>query len=143
MFQTGMRFDRLPVFLFFLSATVSTSPSASTISIGQICETFVAEDILERGWRILSRNLRTPYGEVDIVAIDESGDLIVLEVKARSPLSWATGADALRPQQQERLLRALAWCGQNWNWAGAMRLDLASVVLIGDQPTRWEHFCDI
>ncbi|MBT3341012.1 MAG: YraN family protein [Planctomycetes bacterium] len=119
------------------------SSTPSTVHTGHLGESFVANDLAENGWQILARNLRTPLGEVDILALDPMGDLVVVEVKSRSPLSWVDGIDALRPRQLARLFRALAWCGQNRGWAGALRLDLAAVVVIGGLPTRWEHIRDL
>jgi putative endonuclease len=55
------------------------------------------------GWRILARRLRTPAGEIDIVA-ERDGLLAVIEVKARSTLSDAAAALSFR--QQERLVAA-------------------------------------
>jgi putative endonuclease len=59
---------------------------------------------LERdGWTVLARRLRTPSGEIDVVA-DRDGLLAIVEVKARPTL--ADAAFALTPRQQARLLAA-------------------------------------
>jgi putative endonuclease len=64
----------------------------------------VACAALERdGWAVLARRLRTPAGEVDIVA-DRDGLLAIIEVKARPKL--ADAAAALTPRQRSRLLAA-------------------------------------
>lgn len=55
------------------------------------------------GWAVLARRLRTPAGEVDIVA-ERDGLLALVEVKARPDL--AAAADALRPSQRARLIAA-------------------------------------
>jgi putative endonuclease len=48
---------------------------------GQLAEQLVASRLAEAGWRILERNARTRYGELDIVALDGRA-LVFVEVKA-------------------------------------------------------------
>jgi putative endonuclease len=56
-------------------------------------------------WSILARRLRTPVGEIDIVA-ERDGLLAILEVKARPSLIEA--AYAITERQRRRLLGAAA-----------------------------------
>ena len=63
-----------------------------------------AKAALERnGWQILGERVRTPAGEIDIVA-ERDGILSFVEVKARPTLYEA--AFALTERQQRRLLAA-------------------------------------
>ena len=55
------------------------------------------------GWTILARRLRTPAGEIDLVA-ERDGLLAVVEVKRRPTLAGA--AAALGAAQQARLTAA-------------------------------------
>ena len=56
-----------------------------------------------RGWRIIARDWRCPVGEIDIVA-RRGGVLAAIEVKSRA--DFATGALAILPRQQRRIMRA-------------------------------------
>lgn len=56
-----------------------------------------------KGYRILATRLRTPLGEIDIVA-RRGGTLAVVEVKARA--DWAQASEALSARQRGRLARA-------------------------------------
>lgn len=58
------------------------------------------------GWRVVARNLRTPVGEIDVVA-RRGRVLAIIEVKTRPDL--AAAAVAISPRQQERLVRAAHW----------------------------------
>jgi putative endonuclease len=58
------------------------------------------------GYRILGRNLRTPVGEVDILA-RRRGILAVIEVKRRASLDRA--AFSLEAGQRRRLMRAAGY----------------------------------
>ncbi len=63
-----------------------------------------AQVALERdGWQILARRLRTPAGEIDLVA-EKGGLLAIIEVKARPKL--ADAAASLSARQQARLVSA-------------------------------------
>lgn len=109
---------------------------------GRAAEAYAAAQLEQRGWRILGRNLRTPQGEIDLLAI-AGGVLVAVEVKARHPLSWAHGEDALRPAQRRRLGRALLWSAARLRWRGPARVDLAAVEWLGEQPCGFELLAGI
>ena len=73
---------------------------------GRWAERLAACWLIAKGYRILARNQRTPFGEIDLIA--RRGRLLALvEVKAR--VSRADALEALRPMQQQRIARAGAW----------------------------------
>jgi putative endonuclease len=55
------------------------------------------------GWRILARDWRCPFGEIDILA-RRGGMLAVIEVKSRR--DFATAVTSLSPRQRRRIARA-------------------------------------
>jgi putative endonuclease len=76
---------------------------------GALGERLAAEHLERRGYRIIARNHRTRYGELDIVAVDARA-LVFCEVKTRvaGGRSGPAGAlDAIGPDKRKRL-RALA-----------------------------------
>jgi putative endonuclease len=73
---------------------------------GQRAEKLAAFWLRLKGWRLLARNLRTPFGEIDILA-RRGSILAVVEVKNRP--DEAAALNALRPAQQARLMRAGMW----------------------------------
>lgn len=91
----------------------------------------VARLALERdGWSILAHRVRTPAGEVDMVA-EKAGLLAIIEVKARPSL--ADAAVALSARQQARLVGAADIILANnplWGSAG-VRFDLLLVDAAG------------
>lgn len=48
---------------------------------GRLAEDLISKRLVARGWRIVERNARTRFGELDIVAVD-GGALVFVEVKA-------------------------------------------------------------
>ena len=93
--------------------------------------------LLADGFTVLGQRLRTPSGEVDLVAV--RGDLLVfVEVKARPTLSEA--AFALSPRQITRLLAAAAWLlAEHPDWT---RADIRFDVMLVDGQGRVRRVAD-
>lgn len=70
---------------------------------GRRREVFAAALLMLKGYRILGFRLRTPQGELDLVAA-KGAVLAVVEVKSRTSLEEAL--EAVTAQQRERLRRA-------------------------------------
>ncbi|MBU6371918.1 MAG: YraN family protein [Alphaproteobacteria bacterium] len=83
-----------------------------------------------KGYRILGQRLRTPFGEIDLVALHR-GVLVIVEVKARPTL--AAGLEAVGPRQQQRIERAAVWLAHA-RGLGATPIRLDVVVT---RPWRW------
>jgi putative endonuclease len=80
--------------------------------LGSVAEQVVAERLTLEGWRILARNARTRFGELDLVGLDGEA-LVFVEVKAgRSGASSGPARPVLAvgPAKQRRLRTlARAW----------------------------------
>jgi putative endonuclease len=74
---------------------------------GLSAEARAAAYLMLKGYRVLAKRFRTPYGEIDIIA--RRRNLIAfVEVKARATLDEA--AYAVTPRQQQRIMAAAeAW----------------------------------
>jgi putative endonuclease len=74
---------------------------------GVSAEGRAAAYLMAKGYRILAKRFRTPYGEIDIVA-RKRNLLAFVEVKARA--SFEEAAYAVTPRQQARIIEAAqAW----------------------------------
>lgn len=51
-------------------------------ALGKQGELLAAQYLQKRGWRVIERNFKARYGELDIVALD-AGTLVFVEVKTR------------------------------------------------------------
>ena len=67
-------------------------------------EQLAAEFLEEKGYRILERNFRCRQGEIDIIAVDRDC-LVFLEVKYRRDEQMGSGAEAVGPAKQRRIIR--------------------------------------
>ena len=83
----------------------------------------------KRGYRILARNFRKAYAEVDIIARHRE-TLVFIEVKTRSSLQFGTPAEAVHAVKQRRLSKiALDYMMQEGFDNQCARFDVVSVLL--------------
>jgi putative endonuclease len=74
---------------------------------GQEGESAAERYLQRKGYRILARNLRSPAGELDLVA--EDGQVLVfVEVKARRTDAFGGAVHAVHQRKQEKLIRLAA-----------------------------------
>ena len=96
---------------------------------GRRAEWLAALLLMAKGYRILGMRLRTPQGEVDLLAA-RGGVLAVVEVKRRRSLEEALLA--VSPGQRERLRRAGLAIAARGPRPHSVRLDLVALA-----PGRW------
>ncbi len=83
--------------------------------IGRAAEDMVAERLIGSGWKLMERNARTRYGELDLVALDGNA-LVFVEVKAGhegsafGPERPVLGVDRRKQLRVRRL--ATAWMSE-------------------------------
>jgi putative endonuclease len=119
--------------------------TTTRLKLGRRAEDIVARWLSGKGWRILSRNARTRFGELDIVAMDGT-TLVFIEVKA-----GREGAEAgperpvisVGPRKQQRIRRlATAWMAEHRDRPryAEIRFDVAGVSFDRDGSlTEVEH----
>ncbi|HYE42725.1 MAG TPA: YraN family protein [Caulobacteraceae bacterium] len=70
---------------------------------GRMAEAVAALWLMLKGWQVLGFRLRTPQGEIDLLA-RKGRTLAVIEVKRRATVELAL--ESIGPAQRDRLLRA-------------------------------------
>lgn len=115
--------------------------------LGELGERLAARELARRGWRVLGRRVRTPTGEVDLVA-KRADVLLALEVKtsrSSAPRSFRP-ADRFGCAAQRRQQRALEWLADRLGHRGTRALGVCEVFapsgararmrfeLLGDAP---------
>jgi len=96
--------------------------------LGQMGEVLAAEFLTALGYKIIARNHRSRFGEIDIVALHK-GDIIFVEVKARSSDRFGTPAEAITRSKLEKLRRLIADFIVRYNIIRPVRFE---VVVVGD-----------
>lgn len=79
----------------------------SRTAVGRAGEEAAARHLTELGYRIIARNHRYRFGELDIVA-EEQGWLVFVEVKTRTGAGYGSAAEAVTPAKQRQLVRLAA-----------------------------------
>jgi putative endonuclease len=97
--------------------------------IGALGEQLAVEHLQSLGLRVLTRNWRCRYGELDVIAADDETRVVVfVEVKTRTTDQFGGIAQAVTPDKVRRLRRlAGLWlAAQNGSWS-AVRIDVVGV----------------
>jgi putative endonuclease len=109
---------------------MTTSPKArlSRIEIGALGEQLAVEHLQGLGLRIVARNWRCRYGELDVIAAEGADRLVFVEVKTRTGDCFGGVAEAVTPQKVRRIRRlAGLWlAGQDSSWS-QIRIDVVGV----------------
>lgn len=98
---------------------------------GRLAETIAAWLLRLKGYRILQRRFRSPFGEIDLIT-QRKETVIFIEVKARQTPEEAL--EAVTPRQQKRIKQAaLYYLAQHPTLSTlSLRFDLILVV-----PKKW------
>ncbi len=73
---------------------------------GQLAEVAAARFLEAQHCIVLLRNYRCRMGEIDIVAREPGGVLLIAEVRLRSRSDFGTAAESVTPRKQLRIMRA-------------------------------------
>lgn len=68
----------------------------SRSQLGQLGEDFACNYLVEKRYKIIERNFRKPWGELDIIAVAPDKTLVFVEVKTMEE----GGNDGLKPEDQ-------------------------------------------
>ncbi|OGH42451.1 MAG: hypothetical protein A3H79_01790 [Candidatus Levybacteria bacterium RIFCSPLOWO2_02_FULL_36_8b] len=94
------------------------------------------EYLKKLGFKIIERNFRKGYGEIDIVAIDQSEKekvLVFVEVKTRTSNSYGSPLEAITYWKLKSLIKTAQYYKMTHrNLPDALRIDAVSVLLNGN-----------
>lgn len=107
----------------------------SQSNVGSIGEQIASSYLLTNHFKILERNFRARYGEIDIVALD-GPTLVFVEVKTRSTPAYGSPESSVTP----RKLREIIQTGEYYlllhpKQTRNMRIDVIAIML---DPVSWE-----
>lgn len=99
------------------------------IVVGELGEKLALKFLQSKGYRVLETNMRTPFGEIDVVA--KKGDIIIfIEIKTRSTSSLGPPYLAVTKAKQIRLIKnALFYLKRRGLLDSDWRIDVVSVKL--------------
>ena len=103
-----------------------------TQNVGRRGERLAEEHLLAQGARLLERNYRIDYGEIDLL-LEHEGDLVAVEVKTRDVGDLEQPEEAVSWQQLRRIVRAMAtYAMENELLDGTWRVDVVLIVIEPD-----------
>lgn len=103
--------------------------SESRAEIGAWGEQLAVDYLSGLGLRVLARNWRCRYGELDVIAADDAvRALVFVEVKTRTGDQFGGAAQAVTPDKVRRLRRlAGLWLGQQHDSWASVRIDVIAI----------------
>jgi putative endonuclease len=95
--------------------------------LGDLGEETAAAHLSQSGYEILARNMRTPYGELDLIA-RRGGATVFFEVKTRRSRTHGLPEEALTPRKRNHLLASAQYfLQQRALWDSPWRIDVVAV----------------
>ena len=112
----------------------------ATDAVGRYGEQVAVDHLVRSGYRVLDRNWRCRWGELDVVAAD-AGCLVVVEVKTRRSASAGHPLESVTPLKVARLRRlTTAWLDEHRDrWWDDIRIDVVAVMRPARGPASVEH----
>jgi putative endonuclease len=103
-----------------------------TQSVGRQGERLAETHLLDQGARLLQRNYRVDFGEIDLL-LEDDGELVAVEVKTRAIEDLEQPEEAVRWPQLRRIARAMTTYAQdNDLLERPFRVDVVLIVVESD-----------
>jgi putative endonuclease len=81
----------------------------------------------KQGYKILERNYRNPFGEIDIIA-EEDGYLVFVEVKKRNTVTFGDPFHAINKKKKQHIIRSAMYYLKSHNsFHRPVRFDVVGV----------------
>ena len=126
------------------------------LALGRWGEQLAGEFLADRGYQIIERNARTPYGEIDIVALqaeEKEKDfkgikdsfkpvVVFVEVKTRTTGLFGPPEVSINARKREHIISSsLAYLQEHPEFVGDWRVDVIAIQCDpGDKPPQITHF---
>jgi putative endonuclease len=104
------------------------------LQVGSLGEDLVCHNLKSRGWTILARNVRSQFGEIDIITKHPNQTLVFVEVKTLQDKIWLSPEDNATQAKLRKLRRTcLFFANKNPQLINSRgwRIDLLAVILTG------------
>ncbi len=101
---------------------------ANAQHFGKMSEAMVADFYKANGFKIKKMNYKSRYGEIDVIA-QKNEELVFIEVKARSSVSFLSPCEYVTPAKQKKIVKtALCYLADIGTDDFLIRFDVAEVV---------------
>lgn len=97
------------------------------IELGKIGESIALETAKRRGYQMVATNVRTPYGEIDLV-LKTAHQLIFAEVKTRTSFSFGYPEQAINALKLSHMIQSAQFYMLQNNLRDEYRIDVISIL---------------
>lgn len=109
--------------------------------LGRKGEDLAAKYLTKKGMTLLKRNVRTRYGEIDLI-LQEDQLVVFVEVKARSSDGFGGPLGAITQEKKKKISRAAASYLSDKKWQDRpARFDVVAILVIDGKITI-DHYPD-
>ena len=95
---------------------------------GNVGEAMAARYLESRGYRILARQWKQSFGELDLVA-EHDGVLVCIEVKSRKSDAYGNPEEAVNGAKLQKLFMLAEAYRTQAHWHGPIRVDVVAILL--------------
>jgi putative endonuclease len=112
-------------------------PQAQHIKDGNAAEDAAADFLQQKGLKLIARNFRCPYGEIDLI-MQDGKTLVFIEVRLRSSSNFGGAAMSITQSKQQKLKRSAERYMQ-LHGECACRFDAILMQSINTGAIEWVH----
>lgn len=101
---------------------------AAHLVAGENAEQAACDFLLSKQFKLIERNVRYPFGEIDLL-MQDGKELVFVEVRFRRSQSFGGGIESVTVSKRKKMANAAqAWLSGNKHWANAAcRFDVIAV----------------
>jgi putative endonuclease len=110
-------------------------------AVGRWGEKLAEEYLLKRGLTLVERNVRTAYGEIDLIMVSPEGSLIFVEVKTRTTKTFGQPEESITQQKRVHMVQsAEAYLMTHPEYSGDWRVDVVAIYKQGNESAEITWF---
>lgn len=106
--------------------------------LGAAGEELATHFLVQKGYRILARNWKTKYGEIDIIVSDGS-TLVIVEVKTKKDRSYGRAIEMITARKRQKLQMLAILAARYYNKV-KYRIDIVTIDHLSGQSPTIEHY---
>ncbi len=103
----------------------------------------VARGFLEgKGYQILGQNIRSPFGEIDLVCV-EAKKLVIVEVKTRRSTYFGYPEESVNRHKQHKLQQLAEWYWRAHPQYSTVRIDVVAILVKPQGVVEIQHIKEV
>jgi putative endonuclease len=105
---------------------------------GKLAEDFAAKFLTDKGYKLVDRNFRSKFGEIDIVAIKDQA-LVFVEVKARWSNKFGAPEEAVTPSKLWKITKTAEYYSLlHPKYPKALRIEVVALEISGNSISSYK-----